>query len=195
MTTVLLVYFLLFFGAAFVWPTARLWRRDRINALVLPRDDSPQGVIATWFRLLIVGLLVGILALSMGVPSEALGRLTWLEQPILAVVGWGLLAASFVWIVVAQAQMGRSWRIGIDKGSRPPLVREGLFGHSRNPIFLGMRANLAGLFLVLPNSFTLAALLLAEALIQVQVRHEEAHLSAAFGEEYDSYRAAVRRWI
>ena len=194
-TAALLAYFLLFFAAAFLWPTWRLWRHDRTNALVLPHDDSAHGVIAAWFRLLIASTFLLLVALAAGLPAHALGRLDWLEQPAPAATGWVLLLASLVWIVVAQRQMGRSWRIGIDTGTQPPLVRKGLFRRSRNPIFLGMRLNLAGLFLVLPNAATLALALLAEALIQVQVRLEEAHLSATFGETYAQYRRAVPRWI
>lgn len=195
MTLSLLVYFALFFAAAFVWPTLRVWRREHVNALVLPRDDSAHGIVATWFRFLIVAIFAGLIALAAGLPVEALGRLAWLDRPIAAAAGWLLLGASLIWILLAQAHMGRSWRIGIDTGSRPPLVRTGLFGRSRNPIFLGMRVNLAGLFLVLPNGLTLAALLLGEILIQVQVRLEELHLASTFGGEYDTYRNAVPRWI
>jgi protein-S-isoprenylcysteine O-methyltransferase Ste14 len=194
-TAALLAYFLLFFAAAFLWPTWRLWRCERTNALVLPHDDSAHGVIATWFRLLIASTFLLLVALAAGLPAHALGHLDWLEQPATAAVGWLLLLVSLVWIVLAQRQMGRSWRIGIDTGTQPPLVREGLFRRSRNPIFLGMRLNLAGLFLVLPNAATLALVLLAEALIQVQVRLEEAHLSATFGETYAQYRRAAPRWI
>lgn len=195
MTAALLAYFLLFFGAAFLWPTWRLWRRERVNALVLPHDDSAHGVIAARFRLLIASTFLLLVALAAGLPASALGHLGWLERPATAAAGWLLLLVSLVWIVLAQRQMGRSWRIGIDTGIQPPLVREGLFGRSRNPIFLGLRLNLAGLFLVLPNAATLALVLLAEALIQVQVRLEEGHLSAAFGEAYAEYRRAVPRWV
>ena len=195
MPQVLLTYFVLFFMAAFVWPTLRLWRRERVNALVLPRDDSAHGVIATWFRALIGGVFAVLAALAAGLPGDAFGRLAWLDGPVAGSTGWVLLVASLIWIVAAQAHMGRSWRIGIDTASRPPLVRTGLFGRSRNPIFLGMRLNLAGLFLVLPNAFTLAAFLLGEALIQVQVRLEEAHLGAVFGRDYDAYRQTVPRWL
>jgi protein-S-isoprenylcysteine O-methyltransferase Ste14 len=192
---VLLCYFLVCFAVAFIWPTLRLWRRERVNALVLPRDDTAHGVVAAWFRGVLVATLLLLVALAAGLPREAVAPLTWLEHAPVAVAGWGLLGLSLAWIVIAQAQMGRSWRIGIDVGMRPPLVRTGLFARSRNPIFLGMRLNLAGLFLALPNAATLALLLLGEALMQLQVRLEEAHLSAVFGAEYDAYRAAVPRWI
>ena len=98
-------------------------------------------------------------------------------------------------MIVAQAQMGASWRIGIDAAAQPPLVRSGLFALSRNPIFLGMRLALLGLFLALPTGATLAILLLGEVLMQVQVRLEEAHLGEALGEDYEAYRRDTRRWL
>lgn len=99
------------------------------------------------------------------------------------------------WMVVAQAQMGESWRIGIDEEHRTPLVRKGVFDLSRNPIFLGMMLTLAGLFLVIPNAVTLLALVLGAVLIQIQVRLEEEFLSRTHGEEYAEYRREVSRWL
>jgi protein-S-isoprenylcysteine O-methyltransferase Ste14 len=195
MVSIALAYFVLFFATTFVWPTWRLWRRERVNALVLPHNDSAHGHIAAWFRLLIGLTFAVLVALVAGLQPDTLGRLAWLEGAPAAAAGWVLLTASLAWIAVAQAQMGRSWRIGIDAGGRPPLVRAGLFARSRNPIFLGMRASMIGLFLVLPNAATLSLVLVAEALIGVQVRLEEAHLAGAFGADYDSYRRAVPRWL
>jgi protein-S-isoprenylcysteine O-methyltransferase Ste14 len=106
-----------------------------------------------------------------------------------------LLLTSLAWTVVAQAQMGESWRIGIDEGHRTPLVRKGVFGLSRNPIFLGMMLTLLGLFLVTPNAVTLLVLCLGVVLIQIQVRLEEEFLSGAHGEDYAGYRRDVRRWL
>jgi protein-S-isoprenylcysteine O-methyltransferase Ste14 len=91
--------------------------------------------------------------------------------------------------------MGESWRIGIDEERRTPLVRKGVFGLSRNPIFLGMMITLVGLFLVIPNAVTLLALVLGVVLIQIQVRLEEEFLSLAHGEAYAEYRRDVRRWL
>jgi protein-S-isoprenylcysteine O-methyltransferase Ste14 len=98
-------------------------------------------------------------------------------------------------ITIAQANMGRAWRIGIDHANTPKLAREGLFHWSRNPIFFGLRLNLFGLFLVLPNAATLSIWLVGEALMQIQVRLEEAHLTKTFGRTYTDYKARVRRWI
>jgi protein-S-isoprenylcysteine O-methyltransferase Ste14 len=195
MALFLLFFFALFFGAAFFWPTWRLWRRERVNALVLTYDDTAHGLVGRWFRATLIGIFVLLIVMVAGVPEAAVGRLPFMETELLRWIGWALLGASLLWVVAAQAQMGTSWRIGIDRGSQPPLVRQGVFAVSRNPIFLGMRASLLGLFLVLPNAITLATLLLGEALMQVQVRLEEEHLASAFGTDYEAYRRQVRRWV
>jgi protein-S-isoprenylcysteine O-methyltransferase Ste14 len=91
--------------------------------------------------------------------------------------------------------MGASWRIGIDRSRRTELVQAGVFGVSRNPIFLGMRVTLLGLFLVLPNALSLAVLVLGEALVQIQVRLEETHLASLHPEDCAAYRVRVRRWL
>ena len=88
-----------------------------------------------------------------------------------------LLLAALAWTLVAQAQMGDSWRIGIDSANSTALVTSGLFAISRNPIFLAMRINLLGLFAVLPNALTLLTLIAGEMLMQVQVRLDETHLA------------------
>ncbi len=154
--TELLLFFALFFAVTFLWPTWRLWRRERVSALVLPYDDTVHGVVGKWFRATLIGILVVLAALAAGLPLDVLGRLPWLESPLTRLIGWALLAASLIWVIIAQAQMGSSWRVGIDTVSRPPLVSGGVFARSRKPIFLGMRESLLGLFLVLPNALTLS---------------------------------------
>lgn len=126
---------------------------------------------------------------------DLLSPLPWLEHRFVSGFGCVVLIASFVWILVAQAQMGSSWRIGIDDRGRTKLIRTGLFNVSRNPIFLGMRAVLLGLFLITPNAVSLASLFLGEGLLQVQVRLEEEYLRKVHGDSYDDYTGKVRRWI
>lgn len=195
MAAQLLGFFSAFFALAFFVPTYRLWRRAGVNALVLPADDTAHGYVGRLFKAVIVGIFLLLIALSLGLPASATGPLPWLESEALHFAARAMLGLSLAWIIVAQAQMGASWRVGIDSKTATDLVTSGIFKVSRNPIFLGMRTSLLGLFLLLPNAPTLAILMLGEALMQVQVRLEEAHLSALHGEIYELYRGNVRRWL
>ena len=192
----LLAYFLVFFLLAFVWRSLLVWRRTGINPFVLPAGDDVCGYVGRAFRLVMPGCaLVAALPVVGARASDWLG--TWqvfVSQPA-AGCGWLMLAAALAWLLVAQAQMGASWRIGIDSERAATLVQHGLFAWSRNPIFLAMRVELLGLFLVLPSAASAAVLVAGEILMQVQVRLEEQHLAALHGAEYASYRARVRRWL
>jgi protein-S-isoprenylcysteine O-methyltransferase Ste14 len=57
-----------------------------------------------------------------------------------------------------------------------------------------MIANI-GLFLVLPNAFTLLIIALSTVSINTQIRLEEEFLEQEFGEQYQEYKTKVRRWI
>jgi protein-S-isoprenylcysteine O-methyltransferase Ste14 len=195
LTAMLLPYFLVFFAAAFVLPTWRVWRRDGTNALVLPRDNSAFGVIGVWFKILIGSILILCASVAFGVSLNAMGPLVWANHTWLHLLGAILLVVTLVWVVMAQANMGQSWRIGIDQKVSSKLVTLGLFARSRNPIFLGMRINMLGLFFILPNAPTLAILLASEILMGVQVRLEEAHLRETLGQPYLDYCTRVPRWL
>ena len=148
------------------------------------------------FKLLFALIFVSIFIHSF-LPNaySYLGPIHWLQYPLLRWAGTGLLILSVLWTVVAQAQMGESWRIGIDHEHQTALVSRGVFGFSRNPIFLGMTITLVGLFVVIPNTLTALTLLMGVVLIQIQVRLEEEFLVKTHGEEYCQYRRQVRRWL
>jgi protein-S-isoprenylcysteine O-methyltransferase Ste14 len=190
------VYLVVYFGAAFVWPTVRVWSLTGANPYKLGATDSAHDFIGRLFRLLLAAT-AGIVAVYaiLGQGHEILLPIVALELPALAGLGLGLLAASLAWTLVAQAQMGRAWRIGIDPAERTSLVTSGVFRLSRNPIFLGMRLTLLGLFLAVPNTLTLLVLALGEALIHIQVRLEEEHLARTHGQAYRDYCRQTRRWL
>ena len=76
------------------------------------------------------------------------------------------------------------------------IVSQGIYGWTRNPMYLGMVLVYLGLSLILAS---LGALLLAPILVllfQTQViAREERYLEAKFGEAYVDYKARVRRWL
>ncbi|MCB0370800.1 MAG: isoprenylcysteine carboxylmethyltransferase family protein, partial [Bdellovibrionales bacterium] len=71
----------------------------------------------------------------------------------------------------------------------------GLFGVSRNPIFLGVIISYIGTFLIIPNLLSFCIMVLTIVILQVQVRLEEEYLIKIHGDEYDEYKNKVRRWI
>ncbi|MCB1684688.1 MAG: isoprenylcysteine carboxylmethyltransferase family protein [Pseudomonadales bacterium] len=191
----LLIYFLLYLLLAFVWRTLLVYRKTGINPLTLSSADDAYGYVGRAFKVVIAAS--GLIVLLNAHPDLAgwLAPIPDLRVPGLEILGWCLLLASLVWVLIAQAQMGLSWRIGIDSENPTELVQKGLFSVSRNPIFLSMRVTLLGVCLVAPSAATLAVLIAGEILIQVQVRLEETHLADLHGEQYKTYQASVRRWL
>jgi protein-S-isoprenylcysteine O-methyltransferase Ste14 len=154
----------------------------------------PVGSIA-WY---------GGAALSIGVGSAVLAPLAelaglvvpWpaLESPWAHLVGMLTAMTGIALTVLAQLQMGKAWRIGVDPEERTALVTDGLFQYVRNPIFLGMLLSMAGLVLLVPNPIALGALALSLIGIEIQVRKvEEPYLVRAHGERYVTYARDVGR--
>jgi protein-S-isoprenylcysteine O-methyltransferase Ste14 len=179
-----------------VWPSYRTWKATGINPYRLHNQTGVAGFVGAAFRLTLLAIIIVVLiyAFAEGIYTY-LTPIQWLDSPLLRTIGLALLVISAVWVITAQFYMGASWRIGIDGEHTTPLVTRGVFSLSRNPIFLGMRLMLGGLFLVLPNATTLAIWLLGDALIRIQVYLEEEHLLKVHGQDYEDYRQHVRRWV
>lgn len=190
------VYYTLFFLLAMILPTYRVWKATGVNPYKLGNSDSAHDYIGRLFRVTLVACAI-VVAVFVFFPFayQQLLPISALSDDVVAGTGLVLLSGSLIWVLVAQAYMQRSWRIGIDENVRTELVQRGLFGISRNPIFLGMRAMLLGLFLVLPNAVMLAVWVAGEILIQIQVRLEEEYLTRVHGSSYTAYQKQVRRWI
>ncbi len=76
------------------------------------------------------------------------------------------------------------------------IVTDGIYGYTRNPMYLGFAIAYLGIALVFASVGALALLLPVLLWMNgVQIPREEAYLQKRFGEEYTSYRAKVRRWF
>jgi len=190
------IYFALFFGLAMLWRSYIAWKRTGVNPYALGNNDTVHDYVGKLFRFTLIATALIVLAFSL---SESLYNLLlpipWLDSSLLVGIGLALLAAALIWVLVAQIQMGDSWRIGIDDKTSSPLVQHGLFGVSRNPIFLGMLVMLIGLLFTIPTAATLIVTLLGFMLIHIQVRLEEPFLLDKYGEAYRVYQKRVRRWF
>lgn len=76
------------------------------------------------------------------------------------------------------------------------LVTRGPFRFTRNPIYLGETLLMAGIGLLTGNPwFFVMAVVAALATTFIAIRHEERHLLARFGIEFEHYCKSTRRWI
>ena len=193
---ILPLYLIAYLGVAFVWRSYVVWRRIGSNPVIFGGSDSLHDFLGRVFKVAVGLLALAIFVFALSPPLyQSLAPIVWLEHWGLKAVGLLLLLVSFASTAVAQAQMGASWRIGIDRNRRTAFVRHGLFRWSRNPIFLGMMVTLLGVFLVIPNALTLAIMLVGLVATQAQVRLEEEHLTKVHGEAYLAYCREVRRWL
>ncbi|MFV8164324.1 methyltransferase family protein [Mycobacterium sp. 134] len=143
----------------------------------------------------IVAIIVGV-----GAPvAQLLGVLTpisVLQAPWIQALGTVLAVAGIAATVHAQLDMGESWRIGVDPEETTTLVRTGVFGIVRNPIFTAMLVFAAGITLMTPNPVALSAFVVLLATIELQVRVvEEPYLLRAHGQPYRDYCAGVGRFL
>jgi protein-S-isoprenylcysteine O-methyltransferase Ste14 len=190
------VYLFVFVLVAFVWRSYVVWKHTGINPVTFKGSDSAHDFVGRVFKLVFVVVVLVVFVYSFfPFAYRYTSPIPWLENNWLRSFGVVFLLLSLVWTAVAQAQMGEAWRIGIDAEHRTPLVQEGVFRISRNPIFVGMIVTLLGLFLTIPNAFSLLAFVLGVALIGVQVRLEEEYLTRVHPDDYLAYRQRVRRWL
>lgn len=193
---VLPVYFIVYFGVAFVLKSVIVARRTGRNPLVLPKDDNVYGLVGRYFKLTLIVLFVYVVAYAL-FPAwhDIFLPISQLDRQKIKYAGLFVLFISLVWTVIAQGHMKNSWRIGIDTDTNTELVTGGLFAISRNPVFFGMILSLAGLFLATPNALTMLFLVLGYVLIQIQIRLEEEFLNKEHGQKYSDYKQKVRRLI
>lgn len=190
------LYLFVYILVAFVWRSYVVWKHTGINPVTFKGSDNAHDFVGRVFKLLFVLILLVVFVYSFFPYAYVYtAPIQWLEHRWLRLIGVLLLLLSLLWIVLAQAQMGEAWRIGIDTEHRTFLVQNGLFAISRNPIFFGMMVTLLGLFLTLPNAITLLTFVLGVVLIGVQVRLEEEYLAQLHPEAYSDYLRRVRRWL
>ena len=76
------------------------------------------------------------------------------------------------------------------------LVTQGIFRYSRNPMYVGLTLVLLAVALGLNNWVSIMLVALFPIYItRFQIVPEERVLSNKFGEDYEAYKRAVRRWL
>ena len=112
------------------------------------------------------------------------------------IIGWSLVLLGVTIAVVAQYQMGTSWRYIGSKSNETELIIHGLFRYCRNPIYLGGLIFFDGVIVLLPHFLTLLCVILIYIAIEILVRYEEEpHLKKLYGKVYEEYCSKVHRFM
>jgi protein-S-isoprenylcysteine O-methyltransferase Ste14 len=132
-----------------------------------------------------------------------LGVVVELLEPSAQPAAWLRIAAGAAGLAVLLAldstAMARFSRAGTPFNPARParaLVTDGPYRWTRNPMYIGMAALYAGLAVAAGVLWALALLPLVLLVVdRAIIPREERHLAAAFGDQYERYRARVRRWL
>lgn len=180
-------FFILFFLMAFVLPTVRVYRINRVNPITFQNSESAHDLIGSYMKLLMILVFISALSYEFYKFSEFFSS----EKAVL--VGWVFMILSLIFMCMAQIQMKNSWRIGIDEKQVTELRTNGIFGFTRNPIFAATIAALIGSFLVYSSVMNLIILIFGVTLITIQIRLEEEFLLKTHKEKYMNYKNKVKR--
>jgi protein-S-isoprenylcysteine O-methyltransferase Ste14 len=179
-------------GVAAAWPTLRFFRLHGVWPVVFAREAAPAQRVLGWLTRALLVAIVGASAARVALGPGPLG--IWSPSPGVKLFGWLLFGTGAALTVVAQRQMGASWRVGID--DRPTgLVREGVFRLVRNPIFTGLLILLAGYACLTPAWWSIGLWLATALALRIQIAHEERHLMRLHGRAYLDYAARVGRLV
>lgn len=189
-----LLLYLFYLATAFA---LRRWLHRRRTRSIGFRGLSGRTGSPGWWGgiLFVLAILAGFTAPILQLLGS-LGPIALLDGTIGHVIRAAVAVTGIGATLVAQQSMGSSWRIGVDLTETTTLVRTGIFGAVRNPIFTAMLVTAGGLALLTPNVVALVAFAALFAAIELQVRAvEEPYLHRMHGDAYRDYTGKVGRFV
>ena len=180
-------------------PRAMYLKSRGIRVLVVDRQRTAGQIVQDLIAM--VGLLIWSYELVAAawllgfhpVPASLAVVLSdWLP---LKVAGGLLMITGVAVYGLGTRGLGESWRLGIDRKKAGPLMRNGIFARTRNPIYLSFDLLLTGTFFVHGRLHLLLLALVVGAVMHLQILREERFLSERHGDAYGSYCARVGRYM
>ena len=166
-----------FLHSLLAWPGVKRWA-----AAILGLDR--------WYRL--VYSLVAVVTLGAVVWAWQRAAATAPDPGLgLTMLGWALMGLGSALALAAVLRFGGSGFLGLTEQRTVGLVRSGLHGRVRHPIYLGVLVALAGWLIVswIPATWVVVGITLVY--LPIGIRLEEHKLIAEFGEDYRRYRREV----
>lgn len=188
-----LLLFLIVYVVYLLGKTILFQRKLKVNPVKF-LDYKNKIQFSAWLGLILVQIIYGVVIIMMylGKTGETI---SFLQQWYYNLLGVMVTVTGLVMMMLAHAQMGKEWRMGFDHGGKIRLVQEGLFGFSRNPVYLATLMQALGMSLLIKTFAGWLLFLVLCLFFIVIIRTEERFLEGVFGEEYCAYKQKVRRFI
>ena len=140
--------------------------------------------------------LIALALVALGVALGVLWPVELIPAPWQYIAGGVIIAASLL-LVASAFRLFRRARTPVPTYRTPTaLVTDGVYTHTRNPIYLSMMLLMIGLAVTLDNIWLLALAAIFQQIIRWGViAREERYLSAKFGQDYRAFKQRTRRWI
>lgn len=112
------------------------------------------------------------------------------------VIGYVIILTGLFFIFPAFRQFFRAKTTLVTIKPATSLQTKGIYTISRNPMYVGLLLFYIGLSFIFGNWWNLILLPILLMVVQGYViRREEKYLDRRFGQQYDDYKAKVRRWL
>lgn len=111
------------------------------------------------------------------------------------IVGLVFIGIGLPVVLVAAGTLRKSYSATLVIREDHRLVRHGIYGVVRHPVYSGTILVLVGLPLCLSSVFGTAVMLLVIPLFLKRIRIEEKLLIEQFGAEYEAYRSATKKLV
>jgi protein-S-isoprenylcysteine O-methyltransferase Ste14 len=152
-------------------------------------EKSTAGIPFPPPTVYLAGLLLAI-PLELAFPTEDLPTVARIAAGVAGVAAFAFFAGG------AQRLFSRAGTPAIPFKPTEALVTTGIYGLTRNPMYVGMALLYIGLALAFGLLWAFAILPFVIVVIdRMVIAREEPYLERLFGQEYLDYKARVRRWI
>jgi protein-S-isoprenylcysteine O-methyltransferase Ste14 len=168
---------------------ALLMRRSGIKAIHFGEIDKTDFLIPPF------ALFYFYIVFAAAFNFPTVSRQEFLHSETISWAGAFLCLAGLFLLFLSLVSFGKSFRVGIDQTDPDKLVTTGIFGFSRNPIYVAFGFVLLGQFLLFSNWILLVYLIAAIWLFHRQILREEKYLRSHYGQPYSEYCDRVRRYL
>jgi protein-S-isoprenylcysteine O-methyltransferase Ste14 len=141
---------------------------------------SKYSILVVWGAMVLQSWGIGISLVEVPRTHQLFALLVW--------------ACGFAFMYAGRFAMRDSFRLGTPKEDTS-LRTDGLFGISRNPMYVGVYLTIAASSLYTVNPLVILTGVFVIAVHHRIVRAEEKHLRNVFGRKYSEYCSQVRQYI